>query len=310
MNVVIIGFGNIGFRHYQSLKKSSENIRIFIYDLNPEQYSKVSDDTELITLNSLANLPKSIFLLISATTSMNRYNHLTKIMSNSLVSNIILEKMTFQKKSIFSDFQKKIRQLNIKTWVNCPKREWDSYVNLQDLLKTEKVVSFSVNGGNWNLASNAIHFLDLLLFLTTNKLHSINMRGEFLNHYVDSKRSGYYEVFGKLKGKLNDTKFIIESSMSNDPIIVTLMCASGYRYIIDETNNTLTTTYQDQEKSYYFKTYLQSNLTQKYFEKLRSNQTCNLPEYPQNSKIQIKIIEEILSHQKKYITEDEFCLIS
>ena len=46
-SVLIYGCGNIGFRHFQGIIKSKHNIKIFLYDLNINNYTRFIDELKI-----------------------------------------------------------------------------------------------------------------------------------------------------------------------------------------------------------------------------------------------------------------------
>ena len=70
----------------------------------------------------------------------------------------------------------------------------------KELVKSNPI-NIYVRGTQWNLASNAIHFIDLVCFFTDEHIRSIDSSG--LKTWKPSKRKGYFEVFGNLKINYN-----------------------------------------------------------------------------------------------------------
>ena len=66
---------------------------------------------------------------------------------------------------IGSNISKLLVKKNTKGWVNCTARLWPFYRKLREEIISEKRIKIGVSGSNWALASNTIHFIDLLAFL-------------------------------------------------------------------------------------------------------------------------------------------------
>ena len=75
-NVLIIGFGNIGFRHLEAINKSSHRLSITIVDRNINSFKKLKYVKSKHNINNYLKInkiqKKNFFLTIIATDSKNR----------------------------------------------------------------------------------------------------------------------------------------------------------------------------------------------------------------------------------------------
>ena len=72
------------------------------------------------------------------------------------------------------------------------------YKQIKEAIDTTKTVYMTKADEDWGLCCNAIHMIDLFLYLTEETTYSIETR--FLNDKIeDSKRGGYIEMTGTLK---------------------------------------------------------------------------------------------------------------
>ena len=121
--ILIIGFGNIGFRHAQSLLKN--NYLIYIVDPSSKYFRKILKETgkkNIFCFNDLKMIEEKKFdLMISATTADKRYKTTLSALKKFTIKNIIFEKVVFTKKIEFSKMQIILKKNHIKSWVNCPK---------------------------------------------------------------------------------------------------------------------------------------------------------------------------------------------
>ena len=106
-NIYVIGAGNIGSRHVQSLANSLTNLNIFVIDPNKENLKKTKN---LFFSNNISNNNKiniyfnqsinkiyhPIDLAIISTNADVRRNVIERLLSVNEVKNIILEKVAFQ----------------------------------------------------------------------------------------------------------------------------------------------------------------------------------------------------------------------
>jgi hypothetical protein len=79
----------------------------------------------------------------------------------------------------------------------------------------DKILNFSIEGDNWGLACNSLHFIDLAAYLLDSDLISVT------SIYVDkliyeSKRIGFIELNGTIIGQFSNDTLISLSSFRNE----------------------------------------------------------------------------------------------
>ena len=206
ISIIIIGLGQIGSRHLQGVAKINFDKKITIIDPNidsisiaKKRYNEVNriKDTELISLKSLEQLDDFYDIAIISTNSNVRMSILHSLLDKTQIKNIILEKVVFQR---IDDFEKTIIRLkdqNIKVWVNCPRRMYPSYKEIKNKLSNSKKIKFTLEGSEWNLASNTIHFLDLFSFFINS--YDLYLDGQKLySNIYKSKKNDFIELGGEL----------------------------------------------------------------------------------------------------------------
>tara|TARA_A100001015_G_scaffold8174_1_gene10063 strand:- start:134 stop:556 length:423 start_codon:yes stop_codon:yes gene_type:complete len=134
-NVLIVGFGNIGLRHCQSLINLEKIQKIFIYDIDKEKIqnfkNSIKEKKKIIILKNLNPVKNKIFLTIISTNSNVRFSVFKKIVKNFNVKFFIFEKVVFQDPKEYELTKKIIKKGKIKCWINCPRRTWSIYKNLK-----------------------------------------------------------------------------------------------------------------------------------------------------------------------------------
>jgi hypothetical protein len=126
----------------------------------------------------------------------------------------------------------------VKTWVNCPRREYKYYMDLKRSLPDDSNISIQVSGGNWGLGCNAVHYLDLFAYLTSD--NNIKLEYDSLDRKIlQSRRSGFSEFTGQIgfsnsRGRLS----LISNAFSVAPLTVEIT-ASDSKYIVAESKNTV-----------------------------------------------------------------------
>lgn len=211
MKILLIGFGGIGRRHFQSLLTVRENI-IYIYDINmafeiPKGYEErvFKIDESFLVKNF------SFDLLILATSANVRANILSKILPVLEIKKIIIEKPVAQ--SIKDLDYLKDTDKKIPTFVNFPLRYYPIYEELKKM-NISKDLDISISGGDWGMACNIWHFLDLVSYITEGKLLNVEW---YNTSWIPSKRDGFQEIQGQCEAHFsNNTNISLKSTPKKD----------------------------------------------------------------------------------------------
>lgn len=201
-NILIVGMGKMGHSHYQALTKSSVKKNIFLYDKNLSAFKKLDiinnryNKSEII--KSINYLNCNIDLLILSTTSENRYQILFGILSKIKIKKIIFEKFLFQNKDDYEKAQKILNKKKIKSWVHLPFREAVFFSQLKKEINKKNIFIMRSIGGDWSMASNIIHTIDIFTYLIGSQNLEI-LSKEFNEKIIRSKkRKKYDEVDGHI----------------------------------------------------------------------------------------------------------------
>lgn len=222
--VIIIGCGNIGFRHFEGLLKIDLPLIIYVIDPNEEaldkvkKYYKESKSKEKICymFETIQNIPDVIDLCIIATSSKFRLAVAESVLKMTTVKYLILEKVLFQKVSDYDEMSFLLKKYEVEgCWVNCPLRTIPIFKELKEKINTNDLI-YHVEHNNFNIGCNSIHQLDVFSFLTN--CLDVKIETSKLESIIESKRKGYLEVLGTLTGCTNKgDKLIISSRNQSSP---------------------------------------------------------------------------------------------
>lgn len=302
---LIIGAGNLGSRHLQGLLKVALPQVIYVVDPSREaletsssRAQEVENNHELIYRSNWEQLPSEFDFVIVATGANVRSRVVTKLLRNFKVKNLVLEKILFQDLNSFSEIGKLIKKTNTPTWVNHPRRMFNHYKEIKRLIsrKGDKA-SFQVYGGNWGLACNGLHFIDIFGFLSDSQLKWIDFGG--VEKVIKSKRLNNIEFIGSIKGEMEDgSDFKISSIDGPYSDISVCVFTKSSRWIIQE-GTAQKVIYLDGKDNYNesitsFKTEFQSSLTTQIVNNCLSNKKITLPNYFEASRAHIPFIKNAL----------------
>tara|TARA_X000000950_G_scaffold283200_1_gene383540 strand:+ start:283 stop:1239 length:957 start_codon:yes stop_codon:yes gene_type:complete len=200
--ILIVGVGNIGFRHFQSVNDLN-NVEITLVDPRVQIIKKLYIKDEIKKKNKYLfyNTVNKIFykkfdLVIIATNSKIRFKIFNDLVKNDISKNIILEKVVYSNINEYDKYINIINGMKINCWVNCLNRVFPISKKIKSKSKNFKLKKITVVGKNWGLFCNFIHFLDLASYLAdSRKIKNVKINIEGV---AKSKRRGFSEYFGKL----------------------------------------------------------------------------------------------------------------
>lgn len=243
-NIILVGAGGIGRRHLQALAKCEIPLRIKVVDINKEALKKAEEEFRKVENNTVdkivefyTDINKGIEkadLGIIATNSDTRKDVIKNLLNQTEVFDLILEKILFQCLEDYEEIMELLDQRNVKAWVNCPRRLIPFYQEIKKSLNNNERIWYTVQGGDWGLASNAIHFIDHLAFFTNET--EIEVDKSFLDNNVkESKRKGFLEFTGKLycHTKNGSELALLSINKSAAPLLITILSNSAF-YVVDE----------------------------------------------------------------------------
>jgi len=245
LNCLIVGFGNLGFRYLEGVSKNS-NVHIMINDINPDAYNKLNGfdagkNNKVSILKNIVSSSTFYDIAIIATNSDTRFTMTKKLLESNRIGYLILEKIVFDKYNDYDEFNYILdnKYPNVKCYVCLPRRLSQLYLDLRELLTNETgYFDIVVSGGNWGLASNTIHFIDLLNFLIPTNTELYTMSSNILE-IIESKRSGFIDFIGSIIITSKSFKLQLESDYLNRDLELSIN-TSNHLIHVNETIGELT----------------------------------------------------------------------
>lgn len=297
MNLGIIGAGQLGSRHLQALALIEKSLNIYVVDSNidalrvsEERFNEVDifKNKNLFLEQSISTLPESLEFVVIATTSRERLSVLKSLLENRNIKYILLEKFLFPKEEDYFIAQQLILEKKVTVYINCTRRMWNGYKLLKKELSLAKQMELIVNGADWNMASNSIHFLDLFHFLTPELSDVSIITKDLDNDIINNKRQGYVEFTGQLIAEMeNGNRMSLNCNVgSNDKFLITIKTDQTI-YNIDEQKQEI----NNNGAIYEFPQYYQSGLTNIVFEKLIKDGQCDLTPFNESMKYHLLLLK-------------------
>lgn len=311
--LVIVGLGNIGSRYLEGTLKSNINLEIYCVDKKniikkkkaSNKYKNLSKN--IFFMNDFESLPNKIDILIIATTSNIRFNIATKLIELKQISNLILEKVVFQRKSHFHNFFNIISKKKIPAFISLPRRYYPIYRHISEM--NLKSLHINIDANQLGLGCNLIHFIDLFTFLTANKdIEFINFLDEKI---IEAKRKNFIEFTGNIKIFSKNSSFIIKDNANLDlpKKLLIKIKFNNKIVIIDEIKKIVKI---NNVRSKRFESFpLMSDLWQNLPSDILIKNYCELPKFQTNYKVHIEMINFFNNHLSKILNKRVYvCKIS
>jgi len=202
--VLLVGSGQLGSRHLQGILKCAYVSEVYVVDaweksleLARQRSQELVHDKLIHYSKDCENIPQNIDVCIIAGTANVRLSQLRQVLEKCSVRYLILEKILYNSMQDYVEADTLIgRHVNMKTWVNHPRRMYRFYSAVRGVVEScHGLMNVNVSGGNWGLACNGLHFIDLWCYLRDTDVESV----DFMNSSValiPSKRNDFIEFMG------------------------------------------------------------------------------------------------------------------
>ncbi len=313
-NIAVVGAGQLGSRHLQSLKQIELPVNLYVIDANEEslvvaktRYDQIDNNENVKSIlfsSNIEDLPSVVDLIVLATSSRGRASLIESLFDQSEVKNIIIEKVLFQTENEYFTISRLIKDRNINAWINCPRRLYPIYKMLNERLKDCKMPILGVvDGSNWGLGCNSIHYVDIFAQLAKCNEYSLSTNGLNLN-VINSKREGYIEFNGTLNLNFENGSSLMITSREQEGISSSVFLSAGdKKFFIDEDAKKLFCLNASGEywDSLSFEIPFQSQLTASVAMDILLNKSCGLTSYTDSMQIHLPFIRGLVNFLKEHV---------
>lgn len=293
--IIVLGMGNIGRRHLESLSSSNSPFELHAYDpLNNEENlsfiaKRENQPNQIIYHSNLDQVNKYFDLAISSTTADNRFLSSEAICKKSKVANWLFEKPLSQSIKDL-DGIKNITKISESSWVNINRRSMNWYKQIKKKLQGKGPFKITVGDNNWGLACNSSHFLNLSEWFTGEEIVEFDTSN--LHHeWISSKRKGFFEVLGEIKVSLSQGSSLYLKNDGGKKFLISIDGSFG-NCTIDEDAGLAYFPSQTLEGKYN----LQSELTDYQISEIFENPIPNLASFEECYYQHKKLLLSLLTH--------------
>lgn len=313
-NIILIGAGQLGSRHLQAIKKV--NVPLYIQVVDPSvislenakkryaEINQVKTKHEIVYLQKMPKQNINIDLAIISTNSDIRRQVTENLIKNFKVKNLILEKLLFQKEQDYFYVQKLLEKNKCRAWVDCSMRSMPFCSSLKKKFNKEKI-NYVVGGSLYGLVTNAIHYIDHMVFLSDCNDFSVNT--DLLDKKIIlSKRLGFFELTGALISKFKNGSMGIFNCFSEGdlPLYIDITSSSSRCFIRWDEKIAYLAEAKNKWRWHSVKADLpfQSEMTTRVAEDILLNNSCVLPTYKESAKTHIQLLKPLLKFVNQQTT--------
>lgn len=274
MNVLLVGFGNLGYRHFQSILGEFSNVKFYIVEPEINNIKKFIEkdydftdlSKKLIISNFIEDFKNIDFnFCIVSTPSLPRLYVLKKILKLN-IELIVLEKLLFPSYEFYQKLENNLENFPDNIFVNCPRTEYPFYSIIKNSINKNQKVKI-ICSDIIDIGSNAIHWIDLAYFLTGRK---IDIKDQFkinISELYPSKRKGYYDFIGNVNVESRSFNLSIKSFIPNNINCEEefLLTFGNSKFKVNETKSNLNSNIENIQSKMEINVPFQSQLTSEYF---------------------------------------------
>ena len=305
--VVISGAGQLGSRHLQGLSTCSLPLDIYVQDPSEGSLSTAYQrwlevvkpeitQHRLKLCSSLVELPSQVDVAIVATPADIRPAIVARIAEQSQVNYWILEKVLARSVEALQQITNSVGTSS-QAWVNTPRRALPWHQAIKDTLVPGRPIQLSVDGGDWGLACNSIHFLDMFAWLTGEKLEDIRTDG-LDPHWGAGKRPGNMEVMGTLGARFSGGSSVQLTARPGDVVYAFKFSDGEHVWHMDEVAGRAS---RSDGLSIPGRIPYQSEVTGSLIGTLIETGNCALPTLDQSAQMHSVLLRALLSHWQRHV---------
>lgn len=317
--IAVIGAGQLGSRHIQALALLPQPLSIHVIDPSEPSLAVAKARWESVAAGRVAAheltlstnyhaLPKELDLCIVATGAGVRRVAIESTLRQARVRYLVLEKILFPVVEDYAKVGALLEETSTPTWVNCNMRMIPFFRDLKGISGTGPV-HYSVAGSRVRVASNLIHHIDFVNYLTGVEKFELDL-SLMDDHLVESKRKGYADWEGICTVKFADGSLHAHTSWgAGDAPIMLSIFSREMRFIhrSGEGKSWISTLAGGWAWTEYATVFpMQSTLTADLAKSLLVTGDCDLPRYDLSSRLHVTTIEAFRMELKRLglITND------
>jgi len=306
-NIAVIGCGQLGRRHIQGLGRSSQKIKVHVYDIAPESLDACKafvadiateiENLEFAFFDDLVLLGSAVpqyDLIIVASTAHQRPTHLAQLVGAAQSRHWLIEKPLSQSPEELDELTLVLPKNGV--WINHYRRFTRWHQNLQIMLSSRKVKAVTFSGPDLGIGCNISHFVDLVNYWTSQVPRLVDTTG-LDNEWHTAKRTGFQDIDGAIKITFSGgtTLSVVSNSALSKMTIEGTYDDGKKLFTIDEDEGTAVI---DGEKGETSRLPFQSEITGLVFDEIDQTDNSALTSFATAAECYRPVIDALLTHWK------------
>jgi hypothetical protein len=299
--VLIVGAGQLGSRYLQGLAKVSMLLDVVVSDVSSQSLARAKARwQEAVVPNSphqvryvtgLSDIPSEIDLAIIATSADVRPSVVSQLAEKVTVHYWVLEKVLAQSEA---DLDVIISVLGVKgnAWVNTPRRMMGWFREFKVATPHRTPTTCTIDGFDWGLACNAVHYLDFLVWWTGEQVTEIQT-DQLAEQWHSAKRPGNWEVYGTLIAKFSEGSELVLHCKSEPTPRTMILGTVDSQWLIHELDGIAL---RSDGLSLPGRLEFQSEMTGALVESILSTGRCNLTSLSESVALHRPLLQGLLAH--------------
>jgi hypothetical protein len=240
----------------------------------------------------MENIPSQLDLVLVVTPAHCRALLIEKIAYSHEVRSWIIEKVLAQSCEQLDHITKTLSGCR-QAWVNTPRRlmGWHKQIRANLSPKGNEPLLVQVTGGNWGMACNAIHFIDLVAWWTESQVVTITCSDT--SSWSQSKRVGFQEIFGALTIKYANGSQLELCCCAGDGSTQISVSSKQGKWLIDESAGRATGPVGQKLDG---RLSFQSELTAPLVKQILQEGHCELPNLAESAALHRPLLHILLKH--------------
>ena len=302
--VFLVGLGQLGSRYLQGLANVSFPLRIFASDPSTSSLENAEKrwieaggndaDHELVATAGPEQFPKEASLCIVATNADVRTAVVRRVSERRTIRHWILEKVLAQSPAQIDAIGRLLEKAD-GVWINQPRRAMDWYQNIRNLFDANQTYRFEASGGIWGMACNAVHYLDLIGWLTRESLEALTTEG-LDPVWIDAKRKGFREITGKMFARYSGGSELTLESRPQKTGFNLLFTSEENEGYIDEKGGIAESKGEKRNGKVFGRIELQSEITSRIVQQILCEGKCDLTPFEDSAKLHKAMLCSLLEH--------------
>lgn len=245
--VLLIGCGQLGSRHLQALACLDEISQIDVMDINPasfvlgkERLKGLQGVNNKICIQwhaSLDDIRFGVDLCVVATSAHGRVDQVKALIERGC-KRFILEKIVAQSMKEYDELLRLCDKADVKAWVNMPTRSFQVHKYIKSRLSSREPITFMEVGGNWGLACNGIHYIDLFVYYDKSSI--LEPEAFLIDPLLHSSKRGeeYKDLSGVMCGRSDKgSRVVISYAKDHKSADLVTIFSTKARFIVDIFNS-------------------------------------------------------------------------